>query len=158
MLEITDEPGDVSMLEPLLWKKTEEAKAKINKIPFYKTLSMKMVSIDKKAAVLEIRGARKHRNPWGKVHGGVLATIVDSSCGLSVWPHLKQNEFVTTISLHVDYMAPASPGDIVTARGKLIQQSRTLARAESVITNQDKKIIAKGYATFMKTPLPDKTM
>ncbi|MEN6466864.1 MAG: PaaI family thioesterase [Syntrophaceae bacterium] len=141
------------MFDPLLWKKTEEARAKVNKVPFYKTLSMEMISIDKKGAVLEIKGARKHRNPWGKVHGGVLATIIDSSCGLSVWPHLKQNEFVTTVSLHVDYMSPAHPGDVITARGKLIQQSRTLARAEAVITNQDKKIIAKGYATFVKTPL-----
>lgn len=141
------------MFEPLLWRNAEEAKAKVNRIPFYKTISMKMVSIDKKGAVLEIRGNRKHRNPWGKIHGGVLATIIDSSCGLSVWPHLNQNEFVTTVSLHVDYMSPANPGDVITARGKLIQQSRTLARAEAVITNQDKKIIAKGYATFAKTPL-----
>jgi len=143
------------MFDPLLWRKAEEAKAKVNKIPFYKTISMKMISIDKKGALLEIKGARKHRNPWGKVHGGVLASIIDSSCGLSVWPHLKQNEFVTTVSLHVDYMYPANPGDVITARGKLIQQSRTLARAEAVILNQDKKIIAKGYATFVKTPLND---
>ena len=144
------------MIDSSLWRNAEEAKAKVNKISFYKTVSMELISVDKKGAVLEIRVARKHRNPWGTVHGGVLATIVDSSCGISVWPYLKQGEFVTTISLHVDYMTSANPGDVITARGKLVQHSRTLARAESVITNQDKKIIAKGYATFMKIPLNGK--
>jgi acyl-CoA thioesterase len=141
------------MFDPQLWKKSEAAKAAINKIPFYRTISMRITALDRKGAVLELKGARKHRNPWGKVHGGALAAIVDSSCGLSVLPHLKENEFVTTVSLHVDYMAPAELGDVITARGKFIQQGRTLARAESVITNQDKKIIAKGYATFMKAPI-----
>lgn len=140
------------MLDPQLWKKREAAKAAINKIPFYRTISMRMIALDRKGAVLEITGARKHRNPWGNVHGGVMAAIIDSSCGLSVWPHLKQNEYVTTVSLHVDYMAPAEPGDVITARGKFLHQGRSLARAESVITNQDKKIIARGFATFMKAP------
>ena len=108
------------MFDPSLWRKAEEAKYAVNKIPFYKTISMRMISLDKKGASLELKGARKHRNPWGKVHGGVLASIVDSSCGLSVWPHLKQNESVTTISLHIDYMSPVNPGDVITAKGRLI--------------------------------------
>ncbi len=35
-------------------------------------------------------------------------------------------------------------------------RSITLARAEAVITNRDKKIVAKSYANFMKTPLNQK--
>jgi acyl-CoA thioesterase len=132
-------------------KNTEEFRAKINKASFFKTISMEITSVDKRGSVIQIKTSRKHRNSWGTIHGGIVASIADSACGTSVWPHLKQNEIVATISLHVEYIAPVTPGDMITARGKIIQQSRKLARAEAILRNQDEKVIAKAYATFMKS-------
>ncbi len=139
------------MNDLMLQKATEEFRVKINKASFFKTISMEVTSLNKKGAVIKIQTSRKHRNSWGSIHGGVVASIADSACGISVWPHLKDTEIVATISLHVEYMAPITPGDVITAKGRIIQQSRRIVRAEAVLTNQTKKIIAKSYATFMKS-------
>lgn len=129
----------------------EEFRLKINRASFFKTISMEVTALNKTGSVVRIKTSRKHRNSWGTAHGGVVASIADSACGISVWPHLRENEIVATVSLHVEYMAPVNPGDVITAKGKVTQQSRKLVRAEAILTNQDKKVIARSYGTFMKS-------
>ena len=116
------------MFDTTMWRRLEEFREKIKKIPYYRTLSLEVVSLDETVAVMRVRATGKHRNPWGTVHGGLMASLIDSACGLSVWPHLKKGEVIATVSLHMDYMAPTNPGDTITARGTLVQQSRTLGQ------------------------------
>jgi uncharacterized protein (TIGR00369 family) len=144
------------MKDSITRKSVEEFRLKLNRASFFKTISMEVTSLNKRGSVVQIKTSRKHRNSWGTAHGGVVASIADSACGISVWPHLRKNEIVATVSLHVEYMVPVNPGDIITAKGKVTQQSRKLARAEAILTNQDKKVIAKGYGTFMKSIISGK--
>ena len=123
-------------------------RTEVNKTPYYKTIAMEVMRVDRKGSVVRIKAGRKHRNPWGTVHGGALASLVDSTSGLSVVPHLKDGETIMTVSLHVDYFAPVAKGDIL-ARGKMVHRSKRLARAEAVITDDKKKIVAKGHVSFV---------
>jgi len=95
-----------------------------------------------------IKSSLKHRDPWGTVHGGALASLVDSTSGLSTSPHLKDGETIMTISLQVDYFAPAVKGDVI-ARGRMVQRGKRLARTEAVIEDEQKNLIAKGQAMYM---------
>jgi uncharacterized protein (TIGR00369 family) len=130
------------------WTDPEIVRSKINKSPFYKTISMKVEAANKKGSKVRIKSGNKHKNLWGTVHGGALASLVDSTCGLSVFPHLKDGETMVTISLYMDYIAPVIEGDIL-GRGRIINRGRRLVRAEAIITDQKKRIVARGYASFM---------
>lgn len=136
------------MIDLKSWRRTEAFRASVNRTPFYKTISMELMKLDKRGAVARVRAGRGHRNVWGTVHGGSLATLADSTCGLSVVPHLKDGETIMTISLQVDYFAPVLKGD-VTARGKMVHRSRRVASAEAVIEDDQKNLVAKGHGTYM---------
>jgi uncharacterized protein (TIGR00369 family) len=139
------------MKKPIEKINIEEISSKVNKSPFYKTISMAVLEVNKDGSLLRIKSDIKHHNFWGIMHGGVIASLVDSSCGLSIAPYLKEGEKTATISLHVDYIATIIDGDLF-GRGRMIHRSRRLARTEAVITNENEKLIAKGYASFMITP------
>ena len=131
-------------------KPIEEIIPKVNKSPFYKTISMALLEVNKDGSLLKIKSDIKHHNFRGIMHGGVIAALMDSSCGASIAPYLKEGEITATISLHIDYIAATIDGDLF-GRGRMIHRGRQLARAEAVITNENEKLIAKGYASFMIT-------
>jgi uncharacterized protein (TIGR00369 family) len=138
------------MKNPINKINIEEIRSKVNESPFYRTISMAMLEANEEGSILRVKSDIKHHNLWGTMHGGVIASLIDSSCGLSVASYLKDGETMVTISLHIDYIAAVIEGDLF-GRGKMIHRGSRLARAEAVITNEDEKLIAKGYASFMIT-------
>ncbi|HVO66519.1 MAG TPA: PaaI family thioesterase [Syntrophales bacterium] len=130
------------------WTNMKIVQSKINKSPFYRTISMKVEMANKKGSIVRIKSGYKHKNLWGTVHGGTIASLVDSTCGLSVFPYLKDGETMVTISLYMDYIAPVIEGDIL-GQGRIIHRGRRLVRAEAIIRDQTERIVAKGYASFM---------
>lgn len=126
----------------------EAFKREINKTPYYKTISMELVELNEKEAVMRIRSGPKHINPFGTIHGGALASVIDAACGISVMYHMKNEEAAITISLNVDFVAPVITGDIA-AHARMVHRGRRLARAEAVLTDAQGKLIAKGQASFI---------
>lgn len=126
----------------------EAFKTAVNKTPYYKTISMELLDLDRGKAIMVVHCARKHINPFGTVHGGALASVIDASCGLAVMYHLKEGEDAITISMHVDFVAPMLQGDI-TAQARMIQRGKRLARAEAVLTDKSGRLVAKGHASFI---------
>jgi len=130
------------------WGDPNAIKKYVNKSPFYKTISMKMISTGTEGSVVRVKAGQKHKNLWGTVHGGVIASLADSTCGISVLPSLAVGETIVTTSLQVHYFAPADVGEL-TAYGTMIHRGRRLAHAEARILDEKKKLIAKGSASFI---------
>jgi uncharacterized protein (TIGR00369 family) len=126
----------------------EAFRAKVNKTPYYRTIAMELVSFDKEGSLLKLRAGRKHHNPAGFIHGCALTSLLDSTCGFSVVPHLREGESIITISLNVDFISSPAEGEII-GRGRLIHRGKRVARAEAVLTDGQDRIIAKGYASIM---------
>ena len=57
----------------------ERLKGVINSAPYFRLLSMRISEIGVGYSIAEIDLADKHLNPFGGVHGGVFATIIDSA-------------------------------------------------------------------------------
>lgn len=119
-----------------------------NRAPYYKTISMDVMSYDRKGAVMRIRIGRKHINPFGTVHGGAMASLIDSVGGFAVKPHLKDGGEPIAVSLHIDFIAPVLKGDII-ACAKVVHLGRRLARTEAVITDENHKMVAKGTVVYI---------
>jgi len=122
--------------------------AKIGGAPFFQTISMEIETADEKGSMLRIKAGAKHRNVWETIHGGVIASLADATCGLAIIPLLNDEEMIMTASLHVQYFAPAKSGELV-GHGRLIHRGRRLAYAEADILDGQGKSIAKGNASFM---------
>ena len=129
------------------WGDPDAIRKHVNQSPFYKTISMKMLSTGPEGSVVRVKAGQKHKNLWGTVHGGVLAALADSTCGISVLPSLATGETIVTTFLQMHYFAPAGPGEL-TAYGRMIHRGRRLAHAEAEILDETKKLIAKGSASF----------
>lgn len=88
----------------------------------------------------------EHLNPAGTVHGGVLATLVDTAMGLAVRTTTGDGEVPATSQLTVTYLRPGKPGSVtVTARLRTRGEHLTVCEAD---VEQDGKALVHAVATF----------
>jgi acyl-CoA thioesterase len=128
----------------------DEISSIVNQTPFYVTVGMELCGFEEGCSIVRLKTDQRHENLLGTVHGGAIASLVDTSCGLALALHMTENDVMITSSLHVDYMASVKKGDLV-GRGKVIHMGKKLVRVEAVISDEEGKLIAKGYATLTRT-------
>ena len=121
----------------------------VDRSPYFELLSMKIKDVGLGFSVLEIDLAEKHLQPFGLVHGGVFASIIDAAAFWSVYYGIEdQNAGVTTVDLKLNYLAPAASGKLI-AKGRQIKIGKTLGYAEAEVTDATGKILAHGTSTVI---------
>ncbi len=85
---------------------------------------------------LGFRVERRHTNPMGNCHGGMLASFSDMVLPLSI--HRKAPEvgfkFLPTISLQIDYLSPAPLDAWVQGEAQVLRVTRSLVFAQGLVT------------------------
>jgi uncharacterized protein (TIGR00369 family) len=88
----------------------------------------------------------EHLNPAGTLHGGVLATLVDTAMGQAVRSATGEDDVPATSQLTVTYLRPGKPGAVeVTASVRTRGEHLTVCEAE---VEQDGRALAHALATF----------
>ena len=124
----------------------------VNGCPYFDLLSMKLVDVGIGYSSLEIELAKKHLQPFGVVHGGVFASIIDAAAFWSVYYGMDDPDVgMTTVDLKLNYLAPAVSGKLI-ASGRQIKVGRTLGYAEANVTDLQGKVLAHGTSTLIILP------
>ena len=123
----------------------------INNCPYFRLLSMNVLELSPGHALLEAVVEEKHLQAFGFVHGGALASIIDTAAFWSAFCDLDENTGITTVDLKLNYLAPVKEGKLI-ARGKRIKLGKTLGLGEAEILNGDGKLIAQGTSTLIVLP------
>jgi uncharacterized protein (TIGR00369 family) len=100
-------------------------------------------------AVLELAIAPQHCNRAGLVHGGVLATLIDTSCGFAATfcPFPGRVRRCVTLQLTTSFTGQARHGLIRAIAHKKAGGSR-IVFCSSEILDKNGKLIAMGEGTF----------
>ena len=108
-----------------------------------RTLDFVLVEIEAGRAVFEGMPSPEHENPAGTVHGGWLATLLDSCMTCSAMSTAGVGEFFTTVEFKVTFLRPVPPDiGLVRAEGKVLQKSRRMAFAEGKLTDSRGRLLA----------------
>ena len=86
-------------------------------------------------------GKAEFCNPAGFVQGGILSAMLDDTMGPAAFIMTEGELYTTTISLTVNFLAPARPGRI-TAEAKVTQLGKTIAFVEGKLTAEDGTLLA----------------
>jgi len=122
----------------------------INQAPYFRHLSMPVKEIGTGYAIVELKVSNEHLNPFGGIHGGVYASVVDTAAYWAVYCQLDEGVGYISIDLKIDYLAPTRDGIIIT-KGRSIKVGRSMCLAEATATDQDGKWLAHGTSKMMVT-------
>lgn len=86
------------------------------------------------------------------IHGGVLATLLDTAAVYAVHPDLEPERSMTSISFTVNFLATATvDGADVHAQATVLRQGRNVAVCEAE-ARQGSTLVAKGSFTYLLRP------
>jgi uncharacterized protein (TIGR00369 family) len=112
---------------------------------FAERLGARAEVADDGSARLRFTAGEEHLNPAGTVHGGVLATLVDTAMGTAVRSTVD-DDVPATSQLTVTYLRPGKPGELtVTARVRTRGEHLTVCDAD---VEQDGRGVVHAVATF----------
>jgi uncharacterized protein (TIGR00369 family) len=126
-------------------------RALINNCPYFRLLSMNVLELSPGHALMEAVVQEKHLQAFGFVHGGALASIIDTAAFWSAYCDLDENTGITTVDLKLNYLAPVKEGKLI-ACGKRLKLGRTLGLGEAEIIHEDGRLIAQGTSTLIVLP------
>jgi len=87
-----------------------------------------------------------HYNPLGTVHGGVLATLLDTATGCAVHSTLPAGIGYTSLDLTTKFLRPVTVNSgTLHCVGTVMSRGRTMALAEARLTDAKGRLVA--YAT-----------
>ena len=122
--------------------------------PLGQVLGFRLAEVDTGHAVFIGEPAREHYNPFGAVHGGYAATLLDSAMGCAVHSSLEAGYGFTTLELKVNLVRALNDNiGPVRAEGKLIHRSRRIATSEARLIDSRGKLYAHGTCTCLVFPL-----
>jgi uncharacterized protein (TIGR00369 family) len=112
-----------------------------NQGPFLDHIGPILVRRNGDEIVLGLRAEERHANHRGTVQGGLLSTFADFMLGRAIEADADDDKDRATVSLTVDFIKPAKPGDWIEARGKVDRVGGTLAFADCSLTVDGKEIV-----------------
>lgn len=123
----------------------------INASPFPELMAMRLAHIEPDHAVIELKTARCHLQAYGIVHGGVLATLIDTATFWAVYMRIPEDAGLVNIDLKLNYLKPVANGRL-TAEGRAIRSGNKICYAESDVWDADRDLVAHGTSTLMILP------
>ena len=88
-------------------------------------------------------------NPFGTLHGGMSALILDDIIGASVYS-LNNKYHSVSVNLNTEFLIAARVGETITAEAKIIRNGNSIVNAEAAIYDKRKRIIAKASSNLIK--------
>jgi uncharacterized protein (TIGR00369 family) len=91
-------------------------------------------------------GKREFCNPAGFIQGGILGAMLDDTMGPAVFVMTDGRLYTATISMTVNFLAPAKPGPI-TGEATVTQLGKTVAFVEGRLMAGDGTVLATSSAS-----------
>lgn len=121
-------------------------------VPFLKLLGIEVESVGPGLATLLLpirEGIMRHD---GIVHGGAIASVIDSAFAFAIIPLLGDNERTTTVDLTVHYLRPLSGGSAGVAKtiARVVRAGRRVITVSAELFDENGKLAATALSTYLR--------
>lgn len=121
--------------------------------PFMNWLKPVMAAVEDGSLTFEYTVRKEMTNPFGTLHGGVTAAMIDDAIGATLISY-GEPYFYVSVNLVIDYFSPAREGDIVVSKTAILKKGNQITNAQCEIWNKDRtKLIARGYTNLLRTEI-----
>jgi len=131
-------------------QKVERARAAFASVPYANFLGLRLGDIreGQVSIHLDVRDELKHH----QVHGGAIASLIDTASAFAVLTQVETDERVTTTDLTIHYLRPITSGRM-TATARMVRGGRRLFVLSVEVTNETNVLVATAVTTYIRVGL-----
>jgi uncharacterized protein (TIGR00369 family) len=123
--------------------------------PIAALVGLSIAEVDEGRVVMRLTPEEYHYNPIGSIHGGILATLLDSVMGCAVHTTLPKGRAYTSLEIKVNYVrAVTHESGELSAEGKIVHGGRRSAVAEGKVVDGRGRLCATASTTCLVFDLP----
>ena len=127
----------------------------IPRAPIARLLGFDMTDVGPGRVTMTLPPGEHMTNPGGSMHGGMMATLLDSVMGCAVHSTVPQGRGYTTLEIKVNYLrAVTEASGLITAVGTVVHGGHQMAVAEGRATDAAGRLVATASTTCLVFDLP----
>ena len=120
---------------------------------FWHLLGMSVEKREKGKATVVLPVSDKLRQLYRVVHGGAIASLIDSVIGVAANTLLPPGKRAATVEMNVNYMLPVTGGRL-TATATILQQGKRIIVGTAEVHDDQGRLVACGRATYIVNQVP----
>ncbi len=121
----------------------------LHTLPFAKLIGMRLVDLQLDTAVLKIDMRDDLRHPGGILHGGVTATLIDTTMAFAVRTRVGPTDPTATIDLTIHYLRPHVDGTF-SCTARVVRAGKRIFTVSADVNNEEGSLIATAIATYTR--------
>lgn len=123
----------------------------VRQSPYPNLIGMRIASIEFDACRIVLELGERHMQPFGIVHGGVLATLIDTATFWAGFLRLPEDAGLVNVDLKLNYLKAVAGGKL-RAEGRCLRAGRQISYSEASVFDEKDELIAHGTSTLMALP------
>ena len=112
--------------------------------PFYRLVGITTKALGPGYAEMAVATEKKHANPLGWVHGGLISTLADAAMGNAIRSTGKK---AVTADYTISFVNSAAVSQELIGRGEVVKSGSHLVFARATVFSEE-KIVASAMGTF----------
>ena len=121
----------------------------VGTVPFARLLGIELDDISSGTATLGLNIREELTQNHGVVHGGAIASLIDTATAFAIISILAPRDRVTTVDLTISYVRPLTDGRI-TAIAKVLRAGRRLFVVSAEVFDKEGKLATTALSTYIK--------
>jgi len=122
-------------------------KREIREIPFPSLLGNRIARLKPGLAVVSVRYKKEFTQGYGYLHGGVIASLVDTAAAFATRTLIEPDDKLVTLEMKINYINPAQT-DIQATAGVIHKGRRTVV-IEVAVKDRKGALCAKALVTYV---------
>lgn len=118
-------------------------------VPYANHLGMELVRLEHGEATVKLSMRDELRQPYGLLHGGATASLIDTATAMAIIGNLDDGEKATTIDLNVHFLRPVSGGEI-SCTAKVVRAGKRIIFLSAEVFDDQGRVIATALSTYTK--------
>ena len=121
----------------------------IRRVPFATLLGIELEQAERGSATLRLNIRDELRQIHGVMHGGAIATLIDTATAFAIVTLLEDKERFSTVDLMVNYLRPLQEGT-ATATARVLRAGRRLITVSADVFDDGGNLAATALSTYLK--------
>jgi len=118
-------------------------------VPYAKFLGLQLGEVRPGEVTIHLDIRDELKKNQGVVHGGAIASLIDTASAFAVLTQIDVDERVTTTDLTIHYLRPATNGRII-ATARIVRGGRRLFVLSVEVHDDTAALIATAVTTYIK--------
>ena len=130
-------------------KRLAAIRESFSQVPYAHFLGLELGEIRNGEATIHLKVRNELKQNQGVVHGGAVASLIDTASAFAVATRLEPGERVTTTDLTIHYLRPITEGEM-RASARIVRAGRRLFVVSVDVCSDNEVLLATAVTGYIK--------